>query len=1315
MSKLLRTLLYGFLALAALAAIALSLLSTRWFHDVLERRAIAALEGLTGARVEARAFRFTPAIFEMTFRGLVLHGNEPCSAPPLFSARTVVVGLNPFSFARRRLLLRSLAWEDAEIHLRVEPDGSTNIPGPKLSFAEGEALAELVDLSIGRVAIARTDLFWNDRRFPIELDARGLAVQLRLDRGRRYLGYLSSSGTTLTAPNWALPTATITSQFEFSRTNFNVTSVGWHSPGLDGRASLKVLVGPSPEASVTYQVSGALAELARALRLEPVASGNVNLEGQAEYRNAEWAARGRIQARQLRTRGLAFDLGRFELSAGYSVEPSRIEISNLRISALSGVVSGEGNISLESPSPKFELRAQLHALDLDSALQAFPEARAIRQRLRLAASVQGAMSVAWTGKFENFYSQFNLQFQPRGGEASGALPLTGSARGIATLAKVFSITIQRADFQTSHSNLTVQGVVEPSQSRLAVQFDTSAFQEWQSLAEFFAELSAPIPLRLQSTATFSGTVNGPIGQPEIRGRLGTGAFEYRGSTWDGLSASLAVSPRSLEMTSGVLRRGASTLIVDAAAALEGGKLNRQAPFHVTAHAERMPLEGLEASLGPSYKLSGRMTGRLTLSGTPSHLAATGFAEIDQGQVFGETFDSLSANLRVTESVLNLEGIQLKKGKGRLTGAAAYSPNSQAFSMDLRGAGFSAADFHWPAGWLGRSNQIPAIEGVADFDLHGHGAPAQVELRSDWKILGVRLQGTPLGNLQGNFNWEGRKLLVQGRSHGPGGDLNFNGNAQAKGNWPFELTGEYSNLRADAWIRSFLDPRFNARLTSSGSFTLRGPFKEPDQIEIRSQVRSLAVYVSDLTWTNAQPFELRYSKHVLTASRFEVREPSTSLVIEGSLRFGALPELALTAQGEAEAKLLSLIHPALHATGRSKMSLRVNGNLAHPLVYGTLTVQDLSLNYDDLPFRLSGLNGEIQLVGERATTQALRGVSGGGSVTLSGSMIFSTTPRFEIRADLDQVRVQYPADFTSLLTGNLRLAGTTEDAQLGGELTVRQVFARQNFNVLSLVAEAGGPGQMPPIGVSSALATKTHVNIQVVSVPEVRLETRDFSVVADIDVRLQGTLQNPVEVGTIHILSGEAVVRGNQFKLNRGDITMSSPFRTRPVLDLEATTRVDRYDLTIDLSGPFEQVKVAYRSDPPLSTADILSLLALGYTRQQGELNPTGSEHLSSVGASALLSEALSNQATGRITRLFGVSRVKIDPNVGGPLNQGGARVTVEERVTRDLTLTYVTNTAGSQQRVIQFDWAFGENVSLLGIRDQNGVFGLELRFRRRFK
>jgi translocation and assembly module TamB len=436
---------------------------------------------------------------------------------------------------------------------------------------------------------------------------------------------------------------------------------------------------------------------------------------------------------------------------------------------------------------------------------------------------------------------------------------------------------------------------------------------------------------------------------------------------------------------------------------------------------------------------------------------------------------------------------------------------------------------------------------------------------------------------------------------------------------------------------------------------------------------------------------------------------------GGVGFNNGVTLAVSAEGTANATLLTVFDSNLQATGRSALRLRLTGTPDQPLMNGAMDIRDVSLDYSGLPFRFSNLQGTIKLEGERAVISSLHGNCGGGTIALGGFVTLAENPRFEVRADLNQVRVRYPTSFTSVLDGNLRLAGGVEHAQLQGEIVVHQMILNENINFISKIIESSSSLIEPPPAVTSPVASQIRLNVRVTSAPPVQVQTPNFRLVGDIDLRLQGTVANPVQVGSIHFLRGETVFRGNRYTLVRGDMSMTNPFRTQVFLDVEADTHVQSYDLTVDVSGPLDRMKTAYRSDPPLPTGDIISLLALGYVRQGGAFSPVGGSPTASIGASAILSEALSSQKTSRIQHLFGVSRIKIDPNVGVPGFGSGARVTVEQQVSHDLTLTYVTDTSYSQYRIIQFEWNVSDNVSVLGVRDQNGVFGLEFRFRRRFK
>ena len=756
-------------------------------------------------------------------------------------------------------------------------------------------------------------------------------------------------------------------------------------------------------------------------------------------------------------------------------------------------------------------------------------------------------------------------------------------------------------------------------------------------------------------------------------------------------------------------------MLDTSVHLNDWVLAQDEPARLAASAQHVSIEALQTSLRLSYPIKGNLTGQIDLEGTPKSLTGKGQLRIDHGEAYQQPFDSLSAKISAVGSAWRLDNIQLAIGTGRVTGEAQYSQDQRNLSVVLHGRDFSQVLIKSIAQSEGLRAEARNLEvGTTSFDLRGHGEPENLTLNSTVDIHDVKIHETPVGDLHSQLDLEGKRFQFQLQAQGKGGTVNLSGAAQTEGDWPIDLKGTFTNFRGDPWIQLISGNKLNARVTGTGTLEAKGPLKDPSRLQADSETTKLDVEIADLAWSNAGPINLHYAQRVLQARPFQMRGPSTNLEVEGAIHFGDQAELTLSARGESDNTLLSLLDPAIHATGRSKLDLALSGSPMEPLLHGTLKVQDLNLAYGDFPFHLSGLTGEVQLEGDRATTKSLQGQIGGGIVTLSGFLTFAQTPRFNVQANLDQVRVQYPTDFTSLLAGNLNLVGSTEGGRLQGDITIRQMFASEKFNVLNMLGQINTAGELPSNLPAASFASKIRLDVNANSDPDVRLETHDLRLVAEVDLNLQGTLANPVELGTIHILNGEAVVRSNRFQLDRGDITMANPFRTQPVLDLLARTRIQSYDLTMDISGPVEQIKVAYRTDPPLPTADILSLLALGYVRNTGELAPT-SRGFSNEGASALLSQALSSQTTGRIQRIFGVSRIKIDPNVGDPANISGTRVTIEQQVSHDLTLTYATNTGSTQQRVIQFEWALSNRVSLIGVRDQNGILGAEIIFRRRFK
>ena len=93
--------------------------------------------------------------------------------------------------------------------------------------------------------------------------------------------------------------------------------------------------------------------------------------------------------------------------------------------------------------------------------------------------------------------------------------------------------------------------------------------------------------------------------------------------------------------------------------------------------------------------------------------------------------------------------------------------------------------------------------------------------------------------------------------------------------------------------------------------------------------------------------------------------------------------------------------------------------------------------------------------------------------------------------------------------------------------------------------------------------------------------------------------------------------------------------------------------------------MTYRSDPPLQFSDIVALLATGRTpeRPYARVRDTGQQQsFQGVGASELLGQAIANPVAGRLQRFFGVSNIKIDPQLTGVTGSPEARLTIEQQV-----------------------------------------------------
>ena len=194
-------------------------------------------------------------------------------------------------------------------------------------------------------------------------------------------------------------------------------------------------------------------------------------------------------------------------------------------------------------------------------------------------------------------------------------------------------------------------------------------------------------------------------------------------------------------------------------------------------------------------------------------------------------------------------------------------------------------------------------------------------------------------------------------------------------------------------------------------------------------------------------------------------------------------------------------------------------------------------------------------------------------------------------------------------------------------------------------------------------------------------------------------------------------RGNTYQLTRGEINFSNPFRLDPILNVEATSTISQYQVTIDFSGPASRLTLNYRSDPPLPDSDIIALLALGSPGESSGLR-SAIRLRRTTAPRPCCRKPFRAGSEGRIEHLFGVSQFRVDPFVAGTATESNAaaRITIEQQVKNKLTITYSTNAATSNQyQLIQVEYAVKRDLSVVFLRDINGTNGLDIKWVKHFK
>jgi translocation and assembly module TamB len=1304
-----------------------------WLKNRIRERIVSEVERTTGGRVELGEFIYDWQTLSAEFTHFTVHGSEPSTAPPLLRIDSLRVKLKIVSLLKRDVDIASLAVSHPEFYLLVRQNGTTNLPSPRIpAVTNKDAVEQLLALRIGHFEMTQGVLRVNDRRTPLDMRAEQIAMLVNYNRRRlrREPSYdINLSSRDLQA-GWTglvrrLPfQLVLNARLERNRMIFRELSLTKNSSSVRASGTLNDFANPKVDFQTAIDMEAN--EIAQLAPYRDISGGHLLLNGSGHYDAQGFSFFGQTAARQASYVTKWFTIRDVTLDSSVIASRQGLTFRHMVASSRGARFAGDAIVK------------QFHGLEIEGAASGFMlneigsylPLTDLPKPLAWSASANGHihLTVAFDPRDANFVVQTKMHLTP----APSGIPVSGDV-DLTYRQRVNSLDFGKSQVNFPNSQVSFVG---PLATQLQLAVDTSNLNDFKPLlnAATAPPLASQPLLAAGGSAHFNGTLS-HISNPQVDGEIALSRFRVEGQIFDHLHSHISAAANEVNLQSLELQQGRGRLNGHGTLGLQNWLAKSNSPLRADLQFQGLNVTKTAAALSTvKLPISGGVTsGSVRVSGSLDRPQGTAHVTSEALDAYGQRLTQIQFDASLAGDHLQLTGGHVHSGAALLTFSGDYQHlpaswrNGQiAFKLDSNG---------FPLASLSSARKFaPGVNAQAQVHLEAaaHLTPGAVEplnVNGALQFHKITMDKIAYGDLTVTATTRQQVLraVVVGDLRG----TQLRGNAEARltaGNDP--MTGEIRFERiALATLYALSGKTLPPRLQgfAQGALKFDGSLEEPqrlhatlqvDHLEFSSQLKSAALpeaTAPDLLFRNSAPIVVEMANGAAVVRSFQITGRNTGLAVTGS---AAPQNIDLKVAGSADLQIFDLFDPNVTATGLSTVSASIGGTFRDPLVKGTLVLKDGSFFLRDVPNGLSAVNGTVTFNRDRATLQKMTATSGGGELSLGGFLSFGGGGPlvYHLEGGAQNVRVRYADSISVTANSSLRLSGTSTSSILSGTLTISRVVFNPNTDVGNLLASFGN-GAVNPTSDNEFL-TGLHLDVAIESAPNLQLSTAlSRDVEAEIGLRLRGTPDHPVLLGSVTANQGDIKVFGTRYSINRGEVSFVNAVKIEPVLDLDLETQTRGISVDITISGTFNKLNLNYRSDPPLQPRDIIALLTVGraptVTNASNAQAVTDTSALQS-GANTVLGQAIS-PVSNRLQKLFGITNIKIDPLVQGITNTPQARLTLEQQISRDITVTYVTNLSQTSEQIFRMEWALNRQFSIVALRDDNGEFGIDFQYKKRFK
>ena len=795
-----------------------------------------------------------------------------------------------------------------------------------------------------------------------------------------------------------------------------------------------------------------------------------------------------------------------------------------------------------------------------------------------------------------------------------------------------------------------------------------------------------------------GTVQGSTTTPHLTGQLAAQNLQLNGTSWKVFKTDIGASPSQISLSNADLQPSSrGRLTFNASAGLSRWTFTNSSPLQLQLNASQLDMADLARLTGRQIPVAGTLNANLTLHGTELNPNGNGSVSVTHATVYGEPISSVETTFSGSENAVHAD-LAIHAPAGSVQSKFIIHPTQKTYSAELSSAGIHLDKIQ------ALSAMSNDVSGVVTLSAKGEGSFDNPQGAAVIQLPSLVVQNQSINDIKLQINVADHHAIANLTSSAVGTVIQAHGQVNLTGDYLADAVLDTKAISLRPLLATYA-PEQSAGVNGETEVhaTLHGPLKDWRHLEAHATIPVLKLaYADSVQLAATSPIQIDFKDGVVNIQRSSIRGTDTDLQFQGAIPIAAGSPMSLLLVGKVNLHIAQLLSPDLRSSGELRFNINSKPGEGGKSFGGSIEIVDANLSSADIPVSLQHANGSLTLTQDRININSLTGTLGGGTLTAQGGVALSPAVRFDMGLAAQGVRMLYPQGMRETVDANLRFTGSTQSARLGGTVNVTDLSFTPAFDLDSFIGQFTGGVEAPP---SRSFAQNVALNFALRSSSNVNLVSRTLSVGGSANLQVRGTLADPVILGRANLTGGDVILNNKRFVLTGGAVQFVNPSQTEPSVNLSLTTTIQQYNISLRFEGPIDQLRTQYTSDPSLPLADIINLLAFGQTTEAGAANPTPTNQA----AQSVVASQVSNQITSRVSKIAGISQLSINPVLPNSNAQGqmGANITIQQRVTGNLFITYSTSVASTESQTIQGQYQVTPRVAVSATRDPNGGFAVD--------